>query len=99
MPTSKKQNTMAQIFTSKGKGANVERKPIGFDALTANPIGIAKQAQNYQSLSCVGFAIPKVPRQPQETCQRGAMSDYDRVPDPDFDPAIWADSLTTSETD
>ncbi len=43
----KKLRTMAQIFTSKGRGPKVERKPIGFAPPTKAP-----------SLCSVGFATP-----------------------------------------
>lgn len=65
----KKMRTVTQIFTSTGKGAKREtlhlRKPnpIGIDRLArankpslANPIGIEKGGEKYQSLSCVGIA-------------------------------------------
>ena len=62
-----KQKTMAQIFTSTGKGAKREtlhlpkRNPLGIDAQAnkpaqANPKGIQNKGQKYQSLSCVGIA-------------------------------------------
>lgn len=63
--------TMAQIFTSTGKGGKTERehKPIGFDTapkLTAQPehsptqqkpIGFQNDGQKHRNLSCVGFAV------------------------------------------
>lgn len=63
----KKMKTMAQIFTSTGKGAKREtlhlRKPnpIGIEPSPkpANPIGIENGAGKRQSLSCVGIAFPK----------------------------------------
>jgi hypothetical protein len=71
----KKIKTMAQIFTSRGKGAKREtlhlRKPnpIGIAHLPklnkptlANPIGIEKEAEKHQSLSCVGIAPVEVIR-------------------------------------
>ncbi len=67
-----KRKTMAQIFTSPGKGAKREtlhlpkRNPIGIDvkvtsrkSAPANPIGIDNEVENHQSLSCVGIAFPK----------------------------------------
>lgn len=69
--------TMAQIFTSKGKGKAVEAKPIGF------------AGRQSQSLSCVGFAsilatptpdkVPDCPVEPQSV----------RVRDCDLDPASF----------
>lgn len=67
----KRHRTMAQIFTSKGKGGPVDRQdaiairsaaatPIGFETQAHNPIGIeasqVPDAQEQQTLSCVGFA-------------------------------------------
>lgn len=62
-----KQKTMAQIFTSTGKGAKREtlhlpkRNPLGIDAQAnkpaqANPKGIQNKGGKNQSLSCVGIA-------------------------------------------
>jgi hypothetical protein len=62
-----KLKTMAQIFTSPGKGAKREtlhlpkRNPLGIDAQAnkpaqANPIGIQNKGEKNQSLSCVGIA-------------------------------------------
>ena len=59
--------TMAQIFTSAGKGAKREtlhlpkRNPIGIEARAnkptqANPIGIQNNGGKHRSLSCVGIA-------------------------------------------
>ena len=61
--------TMAQIFTSAGKGAKREtlhlpkRNPVQIDAQAvvnksahANPIGIQSTGEKHQSLSCVGIA-------------------------------------------
>ena len=61
--------TMAQIFTSAGKGAKREtlhlpkRNPVQIDAQAvvnrsapANPIGIQNTGEKHQSLSCVGIA-------------------------------------------
>lgn len=69
--TKKTQRTMAQIFTSPGKGAKHE-KPIGFDIPSKagakkpvshgrlKPIGFDHEANNHdqehRNLSCVGFA-------------------------------------------
>ena len=61
-----KMKTMAQIFTSTGKGAKREtlhlpkRNPLGIDAQAnkpaqANPIGIQNKGEKNQSLSCVGI--------------------------------------------
>jgi hypothetical protein len=51
-----KRRTMAQIFTSKGKGANKPHKPIANGAALM-PIGLSRpRALELQSLSCV--AIP-----------------------------------------
>ena len=68
--TNKSQRTMAQIFTSSGKGAKHE-KPIGFDIPSKagaknsvsqgrlKPIGFDHEANNHdqehRNLSCVGF--------------------------------------------
>lgn len=64
-----KPKTMAQIFTSPGKGPKREKltkpaaNPVGIEpqAITrkqraGNPIGIQSDGQNHQSLSCVGIA-------------------------------------------
>ena len=59
--------TMAQIFTSTGKGAKREtlhlpkRNPIGIafqvnKPAQANPIGIQNKGEKHRSLSCVGIA-------------------------------------------
>ena len=53
-PTKKKQRTMTQIFTSKGRGGNVE-KPIGF-----------AQPASTRSLCSVGFAAEPPPPSPQQ---------------------------------
>lgn len=71
----KKMRTVAQIFTSTGKGAKREtlhlRKPnpIGIESLAvakkpslAKPIGIKNGGEKHQSLSCVGIAQPDVIR-------------------------------------
>jgi hypothetical protein len=85
--------TMAQIFTSKGKGGKTERicKPIGFDttpkAITKpehkpsqlNPIGFQKDDQNHRNLSCVGFEFK---HQLEATTMETT-----RVHDRDLDPA------------
>jgi hypothetical protein len=46
----RKQKTMAQIFTSPGKGAKVELKPIGFE------FDVECTQPKHRNLSCVGFA-------------------------------------------
>ena len=62
-----KLKTMAQIFTSAGKGAKREtlhlskRNPLGIASQVnkpaqANPIGIQNRGEKNQSLSCVGIA-------------------------------------------
>ena len=62
-----KMKTMAQIFTSTGKGAKREtlhlpkRNPIGIasqanNPAQANPIGIQNNGEKHRSLSCVGIA-------------------------------------------
>ena len=53
-PVKKKQRTMTQIFTSKGKGKSAE-KPIGFHT-----------APSVQTLSCVGFD-PVLPHREDQT--------------------------------
>lgn len=60
----KKTKTMAQVFTSTGKGAKSEMehstmpKPIGIDPNNSNasPIGIVNKGEKHQSLSCVVIA-------------------------------------------
>lgn len=58
-PAGKPGRTMAQIFTSTGKGQRRESdqtgNPIGFGGDARNPIGISKRAPKTQTLSCVGF--------------------------------------------
>lgn len=66
--------TMAQIFTSPGKGAHRARdeegrsKPIGIERGpkdgAVKPIGFGEQTSEEQSLSCVGFAFQHLPRSP-----------------------------------
>lgn len=45
------QKTMAQIFTSPGRGQKVEQ---------SNPIGFAVASPKHRTLSCVGFAPPEL---------------------------------------
>ncbi len=72
--------TMAQIFTSPGKGAKREtlhlpkRNPSGIDAQAkklaqANPIGIQKKGEKNQSLSCVGIAHSQHSNTPADPSQ------------------------------
>lgn len=90
--TAKAARTMAQIFTSKGKGSNKPSKPIGF-ATRPKPIGI-DDAANRQTLSCVGID-DKPP--PAAQAERPAINqhqhDDDRVIDRDgCDIAEWEDA-------
>jgi transposase-like protein len=55
--TAKTARTMAQIFTSKGKGSNKPAKPIGF-ANSPKPIGLEAPSKSL-SLCSVGFATNK----------------------------------------
>jgi hypothetical protein len=82
-----KLRTMAQIFTSKGKGKETAR--------VAKPIGFAKPES--PSLSCVGFT-PDTARYPPtfEDCDKEDSADADlikpnifRVRDSDLDPAFF----------
>lgn len=56
-PSRKPLRTMAQIFTSPGKGAKTERKekPIAFDDVDQKPIGFQKDAQKDRKLCTVAF--------------------------------------------
>jgi hypothetical protein len=75
-----KQKTMAQIFTSTGKGAKREtlqlpkRNPLGIAAQAnkpaqANPIGIQNKGEKHQSLSCVGIAHSQHSNTPADSAQ------------------------------
>jgi hypothetical protein len=72
--------TMAQIFTSAGKGAKREtlylpkRNPLGIDAKAnkpaqANAIGIQNKDKKHQSLSCVGIAHSQHNNTPADSAQ------------------------------
>lgn len=67
--------TMAQVFTSKGKGEAAEVNPIGFER------------QKKQSLSCVGFAAK--PPTPEAAIAADVLNHVEtvRVRDCDLDPA------------
>ncbi len=65
----KAMRTVAQIFTSTGKGPKTASstelvsiapatKPIGFQGDTPKPIGFEKHSEDDQNLSCVGFDTP-----------------------------------------
>lgn len=75
-----KLKTMAQIFTSPGKGVKHEmlhlpkRNPAGVDAQAnklaqANPIGIQNKGEKHQSLSCVGIAHSQHSNTPADPSQ------------------------------
>jgi len=53
-PNPPKRRSMAEIFTSKGKGSNMPEKPIGFST-KQSPIG-AQDTPKAETLSCVGVA-------------------------------------------
>lgn len=67
----KKMRTMAEIFTSKGKGSNVRPKPIGIDARTS-PIGNDGMEKD-RTLSCVGFALEAAPLTAGQQATDGRM--------------------------
>ena len=74
----RKLRTMAQIFTSKGRGT-VDSKPIGFEdgRREVKPIGF--EAKKDRNLSCVGFAHSPTLIQPL-SAQVGAAAEG--VPSP-----------------
>ncbi|MDP2369817.1 plasmid recombination protein [Rhodoferax sp.] len=90
-PTAKTPRTMAQIFTSKGKGLNKPSKPIGF-ATRPMPIGI-DDAANPQTLSCVGIADKPPPAaQAERPAIKQHQHDDDRVIDrSDCEFSDWQD--------
>jgi len=82
-PEPRAQRTMAQIFTSKGKGSRGTDRPIGF-AQRSTPIGLATLPER-QSLCSVGLA--PLPASPQQ-----AEGEGDRVVDRgDCDFTDWQD--------
>jgi hypothetical protein len=79
--------TMAEIFTSPGKGSKVEKasKPIGFVARdTANPIGFERSTENAsqkeRTLCSVGFAQPTPYETPATATNMACdVGDYQRL--------------------
>lgn len=78
-PAAKAARTMAQIFTSKGKGPNKPSKPIGF-ATSPKPIGLETNSEPL-TLSCVGFARKPPPAQAARQATEQHRHDDDRVID------------------
>ena len=89
-PAAKTARTMAQIFTSKGKGSNKPSKPIGF-ATSPKPIGLEAIAEPL-TLCSVGFARkPPPPTQAVRQAIKQNLHD-DRVIDrEDCDFSDWED--------
>lgn len=89
----KKMKTMAQTFTSTGKGAKRatlhlrKPNPIGIASTdsTPNPIGIGNRAEKHQSLSCVGIAQPTPPKPPADP----HPFDVVRVRESEFDSSLY----------
>lgn len=90
--TAKAARTMAQIFTSKGKGSNKSSKPIGF-AASPEPIGL-EPASKSLSLCSVGIARQPPPAgQAERPAIKHHQLDDDRVIDRDgCDPPDWQDA-------
>lgn len=81
-PTKKKVRTMAQIFTSKGKGSNRPIKPIGIEG-RPKPIGLEIPSKSL-SLCSVGIAPPKaLSKQSERHAIKQHDNDDDRVVDRD----------------
>ena len=78
-PAAKAARTMAQIFTSKGKGSNKPSKPIGF-ATSPKPIGLETIAEPL-TLCSVGFARKPLPTQAVRQAIQQHQHDDDRVID------------------
>lgn len=70
-PKEKPGRTMAQIFTSTGKGPRREKAhletPIGFAVSTQKPIGISRHGEKTQTLSCVGIGKKAPPNAQEKT--------------------------------
>jgi len=89
-PNPPKLRTMAQIFTSKGKGSNKLQSPIGFP-VRQSPIG-AQDAPKAETLSCVGVARKPAVAALLKPAPVAAAQDDDRVVDrSDVDFADWHD--------
>ena len=87
-PAAKAARTMAQIFTSKGKGSNKPSKPIGF-ATSPKPIGLETIAEPL-TLCSVGFARKPLPTQAVRQAIQQHQHDDDRVID--REDCYWPDS-------
>jgi hypothetical protein len=90
-PPGRKLRSMAQIFTSKGKGSTKPAKPIGFDS-RPKPIGRGRNGKE-PPLSCVGDASkPPAPTKPKPPASEGAEYDDSRVIDrSDCEFSEWPD--------
>lgn len=88
----KPQRSMAQIFTSKGKGSNKRLKPIGF-ANNPKPIGLEVAGKSL-SLCSVGLANkPSPPAQaPRPAIQSNQNDDTRVIVREDCDFSGWQDS-------
>jgi hypothetical protein len=73
--------TMAQIFTSKGKGSGKESTSIGFDAI-----------RKARTLSCVGFSEKQSPSQAKEPPTDAPVMELVRIRDRDLDPSHFDQS-------
>lgn len=85
-PKRKPGKTMVQIFTGTGKGPRREKveaeTPIGFEEVTQMPIGISKQTEKTQTLSCVGIgktALPEALAKPA-TATRHQPGELEHLP-------------------
>lgn len=84
----KRQKTMAEIFTSPGKGA----KTIAIEQNHSKTIAIAIAREKHQSLPCVVFGESSAPLPCQTTTPAEPEQSFDdvvRVKDDDLDPALY----------
>ena len=75
-----------ELSAQKDRQTQAEPNPIGIEGTTmsskANPIGIEKQGEKIQSLSCVGIASKttlKTAPEPRPRCERGRQIHADRT--------------------
>ena len=75
-----------ELSAQKHRQTQAEPNPIGIEGTTmsskANPIGIEKQGEKIQSLSCVGIASKttlKTAPEPRPRCERGRQIHADRT--------------------
>lgn len=80
-PARKPAKTMAEIFTSPGKGAKTERtvKPIAFAGADQNAIAFENDRQKHRKLSCVAFADSALSISPQSEPFQAHQSRLERA--------------------